>query len=225
MPSTTSREVAVIRGIRIVASVTVLATSCLAVTQTDASAAGFGASWQMNEKTGPAVDSSRNGNNGALFGGITRTGSGYRFNGSSGYVSVPSSASLNPGSAGITITVRFALNGNPSPSGTDYDLVRKGLSTTSGGDYKMEVLSNGAALCLFRGSRSVEVRGGTNLGSGTHTVKCVKTSSSVRVIVDGVTKASKAVSAGSISNGKPVILGAKPGDDWTDGFINFVTLT
>jgi Concanavalin A-like lectin/glucanases superfamily len=213
------------RRLRFAATATILAGSCVGLTETDASAAGFGASWQMNEKTGPAVDSSGNGNDGTLHGGITRTGSGYRFDGSSGYVSVPNSASLNPGSGAITITVKFALNGNPSPSGADYDLVRKGLSTTAGGDYKMEVLSSGAALCLFRGSRSAEVRGGTNLGSGTHTVKCVKTSSSVKLIVDGVTKASKAVSAGSISNTKPVILGAKPGDDWTDGLIDYVTLT
>jgi concanavalin A-like lectin/glucanase superfamily protein len=189
-----------------------------------AQAATFGASWQMNEKTGAAVDSSGNGNNGTLHGGIVRTGSGYHFNGSSGYVSVPNSASLNPGSGNITLTVKFTLDSAPA-SGKDYDLVRKGLAGTKGGDYKMEVLSSGKALCLFRGTNGVSVTGGSNLGTGTHTVKCVKTSSAVKLIVDGSTKASKSAATGSISNTSSVFLGAKPGDDWTKGLIDFITIT
>jgi hypothetical protein len=189
-----------------------------------AQAAAFGASWQMNEKTGVAVDSSGNGNNGTLHSGIVRTGSGYRFDGSSGYVSVPNSSSLNPGSANITLTVKFTLDSAPA-SGKDYDLVRKGLAGTKGGDYKMEVLSSGKALCLFRGTNGVSVTGGSNLGTGTHTVKCVKTSSAVKLIVDGSTKASKSAAAGAISNTSSVFLGAKPGDDWTKGLVDFITIT
>jgi hypothetical protein len=189
-----------------------------------AQAAAFGASWQMNEKTGVAVDSSGNGNNGTLHGGIVRTGSGYHFDGSSGYVSVPNSASLNPGSGNITLTAKFTLDSAPA-SGKDYDLVRKGLAGTKGGDYKMEVLSSGKALCLFRGTNGVSVTGGSNLGTGTHTVKCVKTSSAVKLIVDGSTKASKSAAAGAISNTSSVFLGAKPGDDWTKGLVDFITIT
>jgi hypothetical protein len=189
-----------------------------------AQAAAFGASWQMNEKTGAAVDSSGNGNNGTLHGGIVRTGSGYHFNGSTGYVSVPNSASLNPGSGNITLTTKFTLDAKPA-SGKDYDLVRKGLAGTKGGEYKMEVLSSGKALCRFFGTAGVTVTGGTNLGTGTHTVKCVKTSSSVKLIVDGSTKASTNATVGPISNSAAVDLGAKPGDDWTKGLIDFITIT
>jgi hypothetical protein len=196
----------------------------LVVSQGAADAAGFGASWQMNETTGAAVDSSGNGNNGTLFGGITRTGKGYRFDGATGYVQVPNSVSLNPGSGAITITAKFALEGAPTPAGADYDLVRKGLAGTAGGDYKVEVLSTGAALCRFRGTTAVQVRGGTNLGSGTHTVKCVKTSGEVKVIVDGSVKATKKAQVGAISNTQPVMLGAKPGDDYTKGFVDFITI-
>jgi hypothetical protein len=188
-----------------------------------AQATGFGASWQMNEKTGVAVDSLGE-NDGTLHGGIVRTGSGYHFNGSSGYVSVPNSASLNPGSRNITLTAKFTLDSAPA-SGKDYDLVRKGLAGTKGGDYKMEVLSSGKALCLFRGTNAVSVTGGSNLGTGTHTVKCVKTSSAVKLIVDGSTKASKSAVAGPISNSSSVFLGAKPGDDWTKGLVDFITIT
>ncbi len=213
------------RGLRSFAAVGILAAGSVAFSQSAANAAGFGASWQFNETTGPALDSSGNGNNGTLFGGIVRTGTRYDFDGSSGYVSVPNSASLNPGSANIALRAQFSLNGNPIPSTNDYDIVRKGLSTTPGGDYKMEVLSNGQALCVFRGTRAVTVQGGTNLGNGTHTVRCVKTASAVKLIVDGRVTASANAAVGSMSNTEPVILGAKPGDDFTNGFVNYITIT
>jgi concanavalin A-like lectin/glucanase superfamily protein len=208
-----------------VAAITVAMVGGLLLPHGVADAASFGASWQMNEKSGPALDSTGNGNDGKVIGGVVRTGRGYDFNGSSGYVSVPNSASLNPGSAPITLTAKFSLDGNPAPSGTDYDIVRKGLAGTKGGDYKMEVLSTGAALCRFHGTKAVELRGGTNLGTGTHVVKCVKTSSSVKLIVDGATKASSAVAVGPISNTSGVFLAAKPGDDFTDGLIDYITIT
>jgi len=192
--------------------------------QSQASAATFGASWQLNETSGSAIDSSGNGNSGTLHGGIKRTGTGYDFDGSSGYVSVPDSSTLDPGSGNIALTVRF--NVDPVPSGRDYDLVRKGLSTTSGGDYKAEVLPGGKGLCHFRGSgTSATITGGSGLESGTHTLKCVKTSSSVQLLVDGSVKASKTVTVGSISNGNGAVLAAKPGDDFTNGFIDFITIT
>jgi hypothetical protein len=47
----------------------------------------------------------------------------------------------------------------------------------------------------------------------------------VKLIVDGSTKASKSAAAGPISNTSSVFLGAKPGDDWTKGLVDFVTIT
>jgi hypothetical protein len=189
-----------------------------------ADAATFGASWQLNEKTGAVIDSSGNQNNGTVHGGVTRTGTGYHFDGSTGYVSVPNSASLNPGSAPITLTAKFSLDGNPT-RGNDYDIVRKGLAGTAGGDFKMEVLSDGAAFCRFGGANAGTVKGGSNLGTGTHVVRCAKTSSSIVLTVDGATKATKTITVGSISNKQPVILAAKPGDDFTKGLIDYITIT
>lgn len=191
-----------------------------------ASAAGFGGSWQFNEKSGSALDSSGNGNSGTLHGGIIRTGTSYRFDGWSGYVSVPDSSSLDPGSGNLALTVKFTLDGNPVPTGNDYDLARKGLGSTSGGDYKAEVLDSGKGFCHFRGSQhSADLTGGSGLGSGTHTLKCVKTSSSVSLLVDGSVKTSKSITVGSIANSSGVSLGAKPGDDFTHGYIDYVTIS
>jgi len=192
--------------------------------ETQASAATFGANWQFNETSGLALDSSGNGNSGTLHGGVTRTGSLYDFDGSTGYVSVPDSSTLDPGSGNIALTVRF--NVDPVPRNYDFDLVRKGLSTTTGGDYKAEIVYGGRALCHPRGSKgSATITGGSGLESGTHVLKCVKTGSSVKLLVDGSVKASKSVTVGSISNSSSVPLGAKPGDDFTSGVIDYITIT
>ena len=65
-------------------------------------------------------------------------GTAYGFNGVDSIVTVPDSPTLNPGSSdfSFTLSVRFTL----IPK-SDYDLLRKGLSTTQGGDYKLEALS------------------------------------------------------------------------------------
>ena len=202
----------------------VLACAIGVVSAGRADAASFGASWQLNEKTGKVIDSSGNHNDGVIHGGVTRDGTGYTFDGHSGYVSVANSASLNPGVADITITISFTLDGNPA-SGDDYDLLRKGLAGTKGGDFKVEILPGGKAFCRFRGSNVATVSGGSNLGTGTHTIQCIKTASKVSLSVDGSIKASKSVKVGSISNTQPVMLGAKPGDDFTKGFVDFITIS
>lgn len=206
-------------------AVVMLAVASVVANQAGASAATFGASWQMNETSGAVMDE-LNGNNGTVYGGVTRPGDGfYHFDGASGYVTVPNSGSLNPGAAGITIEVAFSLNGNPTPDGNDYDLVRKGLAGAAGGDYKVEVLDNGKALCRFKGTAPAVLTGGTNLGVGSHVVRCIKTATVVELWVDGTRRATKTVTVGSISNNEPVILGAKPGDDFTKGDIDYVTIT
>jgi len=148
-------------------------------------------------------------------------GSGYGFNGSSSYVSVPTAGDLNPGSADITITIHFKTTGTPPPPPADWDLIRKGLYTTTGGEYKMEFQQSGQASCGFKGSAAyAELITGPNLIDGQwHTIQCVKTASAIKVIVDGQTF-SKAASVGSIANTTPVVIGARPGSDWTQGTLD-----
>jgi hypothetical protein len=203
----------------------VLSVGFIAAGVQPAAGAGFGARWQMNEKTGPARDSSANDNDGTIHGGVARTGKGYVFDGRSGYVRVPNSPSLNPGGASFSITLKFSLDGKPA-KGDDYDLLRKGLAGTAGGDFKVEVMSDGSALCRFRGSHAaVVVRGGSGLGTGTHVVRCQKTSGAVSVYVDGSKKRTTSKKVGAISNNQPVILGAKPGDDFTDGRVDYIIMS
>src|SRR5918997_838982 len=214
-----SRGVGGLRTKVIIVSVATLTAGLMTIS---ANAATPGASWQMNETSGSMQDSSGNANHGNVN-NVTRTGSTYGFNNTSSYVSVPSSSSLNPGSSDITITARVLPTALP-PSDSD-DIVRKGLASTSGGDFKMEILASGKLNCFFRGNRGrVIARGGSgqpNLVNGAwHTLQCIKTSSGVTARVDGYS-ISASGNAGSISNSSAVVVGAKsPGEDVYNGLMD-----
>jgi hypothetical protein len=187
----------------------------------EAQAATTSALWHMEETT-RLVDSSPNGNNGtttAITSVAGAVGKGYHFNGNNSVVTVPDAPSLDPGTATLRITARVKFTVVPSASVGDYDLVRKGLAGTAGGDWKMEIFpaskgsSVGPAYCLFQDANraTASIRDTRNLADGKwHTITCTKTASAISVTVDGVTR-SKAVRLGTINNAKPVTIGAKPG--------------
>jgi hypothetical protein len=182
-----------------------------------AAASTFGAQWNMNEPSGTSMlDSSGNGNNGTTY-DVTRLGSGgYSFNGTTSKVVVPDSSSLNPGASNFSYSVRVQTSRTP-PSGTDYDLIRKGISSTSGGEYKLEIVyssTGGRAFCLVKDNSQVTatVKGTTNVTDGrAHTLTCKKTSTGVTLQVDTLAPRSKVVSSGlgSISNSSPLTISAK----------------
>ena len=175
--------------------------------------------WNMNELSGTTMHDSVRSHNGALH--SVQLGQpgfelfAYGFTGSS-YVSVPSASDLNPGSANITFSIY--LKATKVPATPDWDIFRKGLYTTSGGEYKMEYQPSGQASCGFKGSsRYGEIIAGPKLNNGVwHKVQCVKTSSSIKLVVDGQTY-TKSVSIGSISNKAPVVIGARPGSEYFRG--------
>jgi hypothetical protein len=189
-------------------------------------AAGERALWHFDETSGStAFDSSGNHNDGTAF-NVLMNGSGYKFNGSSSVVVVPNSASLNPGTAAFSYSVTFQTNVAPGP-GLDYDLLRKGLTTTSGGEYKVEVINaNGKtrALCVVKDSakKALQIRGNTDLADGAvHTITCTRTSAGLTVVVDNLAPRTKAGSTGSIGNSAALAMGAKveggPEADWFNG--------
>jgi hypothetical protein len=189
------------------------------------------ADWQMNEPSGPMIDSSGNGNDGTPT-DVVQTGSTYVFDGSTSHVVVPDDDSLDPAANDITITARVKVNGE-SLDDDSYDIVRKGLSTTAGGDYKMEIKRTadptvGRLHCLFKGSggRVNRVARVDVVDGNWHTLECSKTSDSVVARVDGRSY-TKTGSAGSISSSTNVMVGAKratPFDDVFDGSMVFVSI-
>src|ERR671920_1957056 len=189
-----------------------------------------GADWQMDETSGQMIDSSGNNNNGDPT-DVGQRGSRYVFNGSTSYVAVPDSDSLDPQGKDITLSAGVKVTDTPMDDDS-YDIVRKGLVTTPGGDYKMEIKrapdpTVGKLHCLFKGDGgTVDKVARRDIVDGEwHTLECIKTSTSVVARVDGKSGSTKAGSAGTISNPTNVLVGAKtaaPLDDTFDGEMDFV---
>jgi hypothetical protein len=183
---------------------------------------GTVALWHMDETSGTVMHDSVGSHNGTLhsvqLGLPGFTGTSYGFNGSSSYVTVPSSADLNPGSANFTFTIHLKTTGTPPPAPADWDLFRKGVSKSAGGEYKMELQGTGKLSCGFKGSGgSAGLTAGPAINDGRwHTVSCVKTSAAIEVVVDGLVF-TKAKAIGSIANTAAVTIGSHPGSDWYKG--------
>lgn len=185
----------------------------LAAQATPAQAASAVGVWHMDETSGTtALDSSGNGNNGAssniafVTPGFDGTGGAYSFDGTTSKVLIPNSASLNPGTANVSVTVHVLFTAKPTGSG-DYDLLRKGKSIY----YKIEIATSGQARCQFHGSTGGSgLVFGPNLADGRwHTIMCTKTATGITGIVDGASTKSKTVRIGSITNTVALSLGGK----------------
>jgi len=198
----------------------------------------------MDEAAGASVmqDSAPLGgaNNGVIVNVMTGvpglvSGKAYSFDGATSYVEVAENDSLDPGAGQIslTATVRTVDGAMPDDS---YDLVRKGLVTTKGGYWKMEIkrTSNatvGRLHCVFRGmlpdgSMQIAKRLATPdvVDGAIHTLQCVRTGDRIQAVVDGRVY-SKTRATGSIANNQSVILGAKiAGDDVLRGSMDEVII-
>jgi hypothetical protein len=196
--------------------------SATAVVQASTSQAGLVALWHMDESSGSSMGDAIAGHTGTLhsvsLGLPGFTGTAYGFVGSA-YVSVPSATDLNPGSANLTVTIH--LKTTSAPATPDWDVIRKGLYTTAGGEYKMEYQPSGQASCGFKGSTAYsELMAGPAVNDGQwHTVQCVKTSTAIKVVVDGQAF-TKSANIGSIANTDAVPIGARPGSEYFQGALD-----
>jgi concanavalin A-like lectin/glucanase superfamily protein len=219
----------------------------LVLLSTPAQAAGVTvAQWHMDEPSGSTMlDGSGNGNDGAISNvALSQPGDpgvpsvfGYGFNGTNSIVTVPDAGSLDPGSQAFSFTVHVNFTALP-PTDGDYDLIRKGLASTKGGDYKLEIYNRlaggrhvGRASCRYHGVRSdgskssVLIQNGKVADGNWHTITCVKLDQQINMIIDG-TKYTKSVGTiGSISNSAPLTVGAKVGlEDQYDGLMDEVSI-
>ncbi len=197
------------------------------------------ARWQMDEAAGAStmVDSAPAGgeNDGTITAVETGdsglvSGRAYTFNGMSSMVRVPDSLAFDPGSKAMTITATVRASSEPMADDS-YDLVRKGVTTTRGGDWKMEIKNIkrlgtvGKLKCTFRGSVEVVKTASPDIMDGAnHKLECIKNATSVTAKVDG-RSFTKSVAAGSIANDVNTMLGAKiPGDDVYNGYLDEVSV-
>jgi hypothetical protein len=183
--------------------------------------------WKMNETSGTVMRDSIASHHGSLhsvqLGLPGFKGTAYGFTGSS-YVSVPSSSRLNPGNQNITIAIHLKTTRVP-PSGGDWDLIRKGYYETQGGEFKVEYQPSGRASCGFKGSAGYsELIAGPALNNDQwHTVRCVKTASTIQLYVDGQTF-SKNAAIGSFANSEPVVIGSRPGAEYFRGSLDHASI-
>lgn len=190
------------------------------------------ATWRMDETSGSKMVDSAGDHNGTLSNVIVGrpgvSGRAYEFNGTSSIVRVPDGPGLDPGGADFTYSAWMKTTTLP-PNATS-DIIRKGLSTTSGGDYKMELYPvNGSARarCFIRGSTGQATAGGGNdLDDGDwHHIVCRRSGHALTLSIDGTTVKTTTVSVGSISNSAEVVVGAKStSQDFYDGLLDDVQI-
>jgi len=209
-------------------TVTAVATAALLSQAAPANAApSTRALWNMDRL--PTMLDSAGGDNNGTTKNVSQWGGTYGFDGRSSVATAPDAPNLDPGTATIRMTARFALNRVP-PAGDTFDVVRKGYAPTAGGMYKLEIRNSGGAAvaaCRFEdgGTGYAEVVGGPNLANGGWVdVSCYKTGSTITVTAVGQTR-SVTRPVGSISNAAPVYVGAKgDGTDWFPGLVDYVRI-
>jgi hypothetical protein len=187
---------------------------------------GDAARWLFNEPAGSpstAFDETLNNNDGTNH-NVRSDGQAYTFNGTDSRVVVRESDTLDPGLADFSFGVTLEM-GQPPVVGETYDVLRKGITTTAGGNYKLEIVhSNGQALakCLVKDAQKVvaAIRAAKNLaGNGQHRVSCHVAGNSVTVKIDGVNAGTKTVATlGSVSNAADLAMGAKAEGSSSTGF-------
>ncbi|QEC47945.1 LamG domain-containing protein [Baekduia soli] len=180
--------------------------------------------WHMDE--GPlatTMHDSVGGNDGTLSGVLSGVpgflGNGYEFDGPTSVVTDTSAPSLNAGSQPFWFGARVKMSRPPNASEIDFDVMRKGLSSASGGFWKIEIFQSGQVHCSMKGSlTSRSLDGETVVTDGTwHSIYCFKDGDTERVIVDGRVDGndgvhgSQAVTLGDFSNSAAFALGAKEG--------------
>lgn len=221
-----------------------LVTGLIAGLAQPASAATPVAIYHMEDSGWTLVDSSPLHNNGILTGVATGlpgvSGLGYGFSGEQSLAKVPHSPSLNPQRKPFTVTVAFKIT--PRMRGlVDVDLVRKGLSTTSKGDWKLDLHGRAKSLrvrAVIIGSKASVVLGpaGPKVNDGQwHQAALARVGDLVTLSVDGQVVASVRRDVGKIRNSSPLTIGAKPhvvadggaqpDADWFRGLIDEVSVT
>ena len=210
-----------------------LVVAALLVSAGSALGASPSAIWHMDETSGSvAKDATGNGYDGAMQNikrgvtGVSRTG--FEFNGTSSRILVKDAPGLRAGDKDLVVTLYVSFTKKPIG---DYDLIRKGLSSSTGGDWKIEIMptSVGAqAYCYWKGSIATKSKtAGPNLADGRyHKITCEKHATTVALVVDG-TRYSSTKTIGRIDNTAQLSIGAKAGSggDWYKGRMDEVSVT
>ena len=193
------------------------------------------AHWRMDETTGGLMRNSVPNSPDGIWhdiipGRIGFRGRAYGFNGFSSYVEVPHAPIFDFGTNSIRVTARVRTT-MPGTSTGGNDLIKKGYSAKSP-LFKMEFYPDGRVSCAFKGTKA---RTGdmfslssvvTRLPPAYRTVECVldQAAKQARVVVNGVTEATRPADLGPVFNTEPVEIGAYPGSGFYRGTLDEVMI-
>src|ERR1700750_954305 len=147
--------------------------------------------WHLDETSGTTVADALGANPGTRSGPVAIgqpgiAGTAYGFPGQPALVRVPSSPSLNPGTASFSVSLSF--NTSVVTRDDSADVMRKGTTTDSKTLWKMEMRPSSTrkteqVRCYFRGSsQTIGVYGGKPIADGLwHSVTCIKQATKISV--------------------------------------------
>jgi Concanavalin A-like lectin/glucanases superfamily len=158
-----------------------------------------------------------------LYGLSGSLGTAFGFNGANSYAFVPQSDALSAMDNDATVAIRMKVspgNGPDAAAEDDWDVIRSAGQYADGDEYKVEYNPDRTVRCAFKGNagyREVFSDPAKPLDDGAwHTIKCVKTTTEVKTIVDGVTTSATA-NIGTIVITKGIIIAAHPSTSATSG--------
>ena len=175
--------------------------------------------WHMDDATG----ASDPGGHTLSLTNIDTNSAYWTFSGNGLATTASDDNTFDPAKASFSVSVMVRSSTMPSTSVGDYDLVRKGLSSTSGGYWKLELIPNKArtrTLVFCQMSGGYLKWAPFNLTDGKwHTVTCTRDANAktVAITVDGRSNAKALTSLKSISNSSKLFVGAK--DRNADGYV------
>lgn len=177
-----------------------------------------------------ARDSSGNGHHAIIQGPVElgrpgHDGSSFSFEKADSWLMVPPSPDLNPEDRDFLVSAWISLRTSPDP-GETYDVLRKGISYTVPGEFKLEVLWHHRVRCTAKDDESrvaMVTTGKVDVVDGRwHRVGCARTGRRWSVLVDDTVKG-RATDLGAVGNDVPLAIGAKYGsEDRPDGRVDEV---
>jgi hypothetical protein len=177
-------------------------------------------------------DSSGHGNHGLVLGDTVRgkpghQGTAYGFDEPGSWVEIFSDPSLSPRRHNFLISAWINFAFAPRFNNT-FDIIRRGLSFTPSGMYKLELVSQGRARCTVKDTERRKARitsPQTGLADGTwHQIGCARVGSALGVVVDGV-GTFKAAALGDLDPQMPLSVGSKYGtEDLPHGAVDDVLI-
>lgn len=179
-----------------------------------------------------AHDSSGHGHNGVNQGDFVlglpgHEGTSYGVSKSGSWIEVPSSPELNPDDEDFAFSVWVNFKTTPDADGS-YDIVRKGLSYTPTGEFKLEIIHNGLVRCTAKDSTghwSRSIVWNTSVTDGRwHRIGCERKGRAWSAFADG-DRVSHRARLQRIFNDLPLSIGSKYGfEDVPDGRLDEVRL-